>query len=58
MTTIATATHVDGFGGRLRELTGRARLLLYLRDLLPLLGRRRDLHAQDDVADLALRNRS
>jgi hypothetical protein len=53
----AAAAHVrlGGDGGRLRAGGG---LLLNLRDLLPLLAGRRDLRAQDDVADLALRERA
>ncbi len=49
--------HVGGLGGDGRHVAALARLLLDLRDLLPLLAGRRDLRAQDDVADLALRQR-
>mmetsp|Transcript_62206 Transcript_62206/g.196851 ORF Transcript_62206/g.196851 Transcript_62206/m.196851 type:complete len:1067 (-) Transcript_62206:4174-7374(-) len=47
--------HVGGLGGYGRELPGVLGLFLDLRDLLPLLRGRGDLRAQDDVADLALR---
>lgn len=48
------AVHVGGLGGDRRHLAALPRLLLNLRNLLPLLRGRRDLRAQDDVTDLAL----
>ncbi len=49
------SVHVCGLGGDRRHLPALPRLLLNLRNLLPLLAGRRDLRAQDDVADLRLR---
>eukprot|EP00964_Phaeocystis_antarctica_P078146 scaffold48598_cov65-Phaeocystis_antarctica.AAC.1 len=51
------AVHVGGLGGDGVELRRLARALLDLGHLLPLHRGRRDLHAEDDVADLGLRER-
>ncbi len=51
------AVHVGRLGGDGRHLPALPGLLLDLGDLLALLARRRDLSAQDDVADLALGQR-
>eukprot|EP00955_Chlamydomonas_euryale_P027452 289382-Chlamydomonas_euryale.AAC.7 len=51
------AVHVGRLGRDGGHLAALARLLLDLGNLLPLLRWRRDLRAQDDVADLGLRQR-
>mmetsp|Transcript_51851 Transcript_51851/g.121766 ORF Transcript_51851/g.121766 Transcript_51851/m.121766 type:complete len:1251 (+) Transcript_51851:175-3927(+) len=51
------AVHVGRAGRRGRQLRRLLALRLDLRDLLALHARRRDLRAQDDVADLRLRER-
>lgn len=48
---------VDGARGGGGQLALLLALLLDLGYLLPLRGRRRDLHSEDDVADLGLRER-
>mmetsp|Transcript_59082 Transcript_59082/g.126987 ORF Transcript_59082/g.126987 Transcript_59082/m.126987 type:complete len:290 (-) Transcript_59082:3391-4260(-) len=49
--------HVGGLGGNCGDLRHLLALLLEIRDLLPLDRWRGDLHAEDDIADLALRQR-